>query len=95
MIIINDNKIAFTNQVVTLEDNKVFQTAFTRLINDGHDEIQIDMTKITFIPSSLIGFLIDKKKQLMKKDKALEIIAINDALKGIFDNMKISEFFGV
>ncbi len=64
-----------------------------RLLADGHDEIQVDLSTTIYIPSTLMGYLMWKKQQLKKKEKNIKIIAISESLRKVFDEARISDFF--
>ena len=93
MIRVENNKITIESSIATLEDKNEFRTAFTKLTNEGHREILIDLLRTTVLPSELIGFLIDRKRKLQQKGKSMKIVAINEILKKQFDSIKISEYF--
>ncbi|MCU0821299.1 MAG: hypothetical protein MUC95_02355 [Spirochaetes bacterium] len=95
MIRVENNIIIIESSIATLEDKNEFRTAFTKLTNEGHGEILIDLLRTTLLPSELIGFLIDRKRKLQQKSKSMKIIAINDILKKQFDSIKISEYFNL
>ncbi|MDY6933783.1 MAG: hypothetical protein SVZ03_06110 [Spirochaetota bacterium] len=95
MIRINDNTIIIDNTIATLEDKRDLQIAFIRLMNEGYDEIRIDMMRTSHLPSELIGFLLDKKREMLKNGMIMKIIAINETLRKLFDNIEISKFLNL
>lgn len=95
MIEINGNTIIINSDKATLIDSRDFQTAFIRLLNEGNDEIRIDLMRPSFIPSELIGFLLDRKRELLRAGNVLRITHINDTLKKTLTKLKICDYLGL
>lgn len=93
MIRVEENKITIESTIATFEDKNDFRTAFTKLTNEEHKEILIDLLQTRVLPSELIGFLIDRKRKLQQKGRSMRITAINEILKKQFDSIKINEYF--
>jgi len=93
MVTIEDNIITIGSIKATQDDKQNFELAVERLLADGHDEIQVDLSTTIYIPSTLMGYLMWKKQQLKKKEKNIKIIAISESLRKVFDEARISDFF--
>ncbi len=92
MIKVQDNTIIVENAVATLEDKENFQSAFVRLINEGHNEILVDLVKASHLPTELIGYLLDRKRDQEKTGLVMKIISVSESLKKLFERENISEF---
>lgn len=95
MIEINGNTIIINSDKPTLIDSRDFQMAFIRLLNEGNEEIRIDLLRPSFLPSELIGFLLDRKRALLSAGNVLKIININDTLRKTLIKLKISDYLGL
>lgn len=95
MIKIIENLIIVETATISVAEKNDFMSAFIRLINEEKKEILLDLLKTDFLPSELIGFLINKKKMLERKGVTVKITAINDNLKKIFDKINLSAFLGL
>lgn len=93
MVTIEGNIITIGSIKATQDDKQNFELAVERLLTDGHDEIQVDLSTTIYIPSTLMGYLMWKKQQLKKKDINIKIIAISESLRKVFDEARISDFF--
>lgn len=95
MVRIIENKIVVERTRATLEDLGIFEKAVDNLVAKGFGEIQIDFSATLNLPSEFLGYLMGKKKALMKDGKNLRIVAISEQLRRLFNEARISELMDV
>lgn len=64
-------------------------------IKEGHDNIIIDLEKVTYIDSTGIGSLIFSRTTINKNGGNLILINIKDSVKKIFELTKLNSFFKI
>jgi len=69
--------------------------AVSRLLQQGATVIYFDLSKTIYLPSTLMGFLMWKKQDLQKQGKDIQIIAISQSLRKVFEETRLIEFFGI
>lgn len=95
MVHVSENMVIIDNPRATLEDKAEFEAAVSRLTQEGARLIMVDLSRTTYLPSELMGYLMGKKKEFLDRGMDIRITAISAPLKHVFDDAKISDFFQV
>ena len=70
---------------VDLHTAPQFKEALLRGINDGARRVIVDLTKVSFIDSTVLGVVIGGVKLLAEADGSLAIVCSNAAIKRLFE----------
>ncbi len=95
MVTVENNTITIHCEKATIDDKHEVEYAVERLLHSGFNVILFDLSKTIYLPSTLLGYLMWKKQQLTKQGKDIQIIALSSALKKVFEEMRLIEFFGI
>lgn len=68
---------------------------FSKLINEGHLTIKLDLKNVTMIDSLGIGVLVATRNTVRQSDGEFGIVNLSSDLTQLFSNMRIIEFLNI
>ena len=69
--------------------------ALLGLIEEGHTRVVIDMSRVEFADSSMLGALIAGLKLVTRKGGAMSIIGANERIRTIFQQTRLHRVFAI
>lgn len=95
MVTVENNTITLHCEKATPDDKVEVEYAVERLLREGVRVIYFDLSKTIYLPSTLMGYLMWKKQELQRKGIDIQIIAISQSLRKVFEETRLIEFFGI
>lgn len=83
------------NENIVASNANSLKDSLAGIVQDGAEQLTIDMTEVRSIDSMGLGVLIAAHNSLQKKGNRLQIINANDDIRKLFQAMRIDQHFEI
>ena len=90
-----DRDLVKINENIVASNANALKDALAKIVQDGAEQLTIDMTDVRSIDSMGLGVLIAAHNSLQKKGNRLQIIHANDDIRKLFQAMRIDQHFEI
>ena len=83
------------NENIVASNANSLKDALAGIVQDGAEQLTIDMAEVRSIDSMGLGVLIAAHNSLQKKGNRLQVINANDDIRKLFQAMRIDQHFEI
>ncbi|MGC9327855.1 MAG: STAS domain-containing protein [Candidatus Hinthialibacter sp.] len=90
----NDNQsvVILSFDIKTLRDPEPLQEEIMKYLQKGNKHFLIDLEKINYISSSVLGFLISMHKELNKQGGKIKLVNVQPSVSNLFELTRLDRF---
>ncbi|MGO0062497.1 STAS domain-containing protein [Brevibacillus fluminis] len=78
---------------IYVEESALIREEMLQYIQDGHKNLRIDMSNVTFIDSSGLGVLVAIQKRAIQNGGAVTIIGLKGSVLELFELTRLNKVF--
>lgn len=87
--------VEITRERATVEISGRLKEELLEKINDGYENIMVDLTMANFVDSSFLGALVAGLKKVSMKSGDLKIVGLQQPVKAMFELTRLHRIFDI